>query len=222
MTLNHKLFEDKIKPFLTYVGFIGAVLSGIMYLVVTVVLIMGFQTKSFVQSLVFAIVGAVLGMIIFFFLRYQGISFAKALPENQKVLEQYNTKTPKTKYHSLKYFWIKTTIADIVTKGCTVALSTAGIIYIVIEGSQDYKLLLLALANLILFTCLGFIALSNAYDYYNEQYVPYMKEAIEMRALQASGDTLEADKTNTQENDKNVSECLKSTENTIKEFNNGN
>ena len=57
MTLNHKLFEEKIKPFLTYVGFIGAVLSGIMYLVVTIVLIMGFQTKSFVQSLVFAIVG---------------------------------------------------------------------------------------------------------------------------------------------------------------------
>jgi hypothetical protein len=183
---------------------------------------MGFQAKTFTQAIVFAIVGAVLGMIIFFFLRYQGISFAKALPENQKVLEQYNIKTPKTKYHSLKYFWIRTTIADIVTKGCTVALSTAGIICIVIEGSQDYKLILLAIANLILFACLGLVALSNAYDYYNEQYVPYMKEVIEMRALEASRDTLEADKTNTQENAKSVSECLKSTENTIKEFNNGN
>ena len=184
MTLNHKLFEEKIKPFLTYVGFIGAVLSGIMYLVVTIVLIMGFQTKSFVQSLVFAIVGAVLGMVIFFFLRYQGISFAKALPENQEVIKEYNNKTPKTKYHSIKYFWIKSTVTDIITKGCTVALSTAGIIYVVIEGSQDYKLLLLALANLILFTCLGFIALSNAYDYYNEQYIPYMKEQIDLRKAQ--------------------------------------
>ena len=222
MVLSSKTFEEKIQPLLVYTGFIGAILSGVMYIVVTIVLIMGFQAKTFTQAIVFAIVGAVLGMIIFFFLRYQGISFAKALPENQKVLEQYNTKTPKTKYHSLKYFWIRTTIADIVTKGCTVALSTAGIIYIVIEGSQDYKLILLAIANLILFACLGLVALSNAYDYYNEQHVPYMKEVIEMRALQASGDTLETDKTNTQENAKIVSECLKSTENTIKEFNNGN
>lgn len=176
-----KAFEEKIRPFLVYTGLIGAVLSGIMYIIVTLVLVLGFQAKSFVQAIVFAVVGAVLGMIIFFFLRYQGISFAKTLPENQKVLSEYNVKKKKTKYHSLGWFWVKTTLSDILTKGATTALSTAGIIYIVIEGSQDYKLILLAVANLILFTCLGMVALTNAYDYYNEQYVPYMKEQIEKR-----------------------------------------
>lgn len=179
--LNHKTFEEKIKPFLTYIGFIGAVLSAIMYVVVVIVLIMGFQAKTFQQAIIFAIVGAVIGIIIMVFLRYQGISFAKLIPENQDILKLYNEETPKTKYHSLKYYWIKTTLSDVIIKGLSVAISTAGIIYIVIEGSQDYKLLLLAFANLILFACFGLIALSNAYDYYNEQYVPYMKEQIEIR-----------------------------------------
>lgn len=174
-------FEEKIKPFLTYVGTIGAVFSGIMYILATIVLIMGFQAKTFTQAIVFAVVSAVLGLIIMFFLRYQGLSFAKAIPENQEVLNKYNNKQAKTKHHTLKYFWIKNTVIDVLIKGCTVALSTAGIIYIVIEGSQDFKLILLAIANLILFACLGLIALSNAYDFYNEQWVPYMNEQIELR-----------------------------------------
>lgn len=174
-------FEEKIKPFLTYVGAIGAVFSGIMYILATIVLIMGFQAKTFTQAIVFAIVSAVLGLIIMFFLRYQGLSFAKAIPENQEVLNKYNNKQAKTKHHTLKYFWIKNTIIDVLIKGCTVALSTAGIIYIVIEGSQDFKLILLAIANLILFACLGLIALASAYDFYNEQWVPYMNEQIELR-----------------------------------------
>jgi hypothetical protein len=174
-------FEEKIKPFLTYVGAIGAVFSGIMYILATIVLIMGFQAKTFTQAIVFAVVSAILGLIIMFFLRYQGLSFAKAIPENQEVLNKYNNKQAKTKHHTLKYFWIKNTIIDVLIKGCTVALSTAGIIYIVIEGSQDFKLILLAIANLILFACLGLIALANAYDFYNEQWVPYMNEQIELR-----------------------------------------
>jgi hypothetical protein len=174
-------FEEKIKPFLTYVGAIGAVFSGIMYILATIVLIMGFQAKTFTQAIVFAVVSAILGLIIMFFLRYQGLSFAKAIPENQEVLNKYNNKQAKTKHHTLKYFWIKNTIIDVLIKGCTVALSTAGIIYIVIEGSQDFKLILLAIANLILFACLGLIALANAYDFYNEQWVPYMQEQIELR-----------------------------------------
>lgn len=174
-------FEEKIKPFLTYVGAIGAVFSGIMYILATIVLIMGFQAKTFTQAIVFAIVSAVLGLIIMFFLRYQGLSFAKAIPENQEVLNKYSNKQAKTKHHTLKYFWIKNTVIDVLIKGCTVALSTAGIIYIVIEGSQDFKLILLAIANLILFACLGLIALANAYDFYNEQWVPYMNEQIELR-----------------------------------------
>lgn len=174
-------FEEKIKPFLTYVGAIGAVFSGIMYILATIVLIMGFQAKTFTQAIVFAVVSAVLGLIIMFFLRYQGLSFAKAIPENQEVLNKYNNKQAKTKHHTLKYFWIKNTVIDVLIKGCTVTLSTAGIIYIVIEGSQDFKLILLAIANLILFACLGLIALANAYDFYNEQWVPYMNEQIELR-----------------------------------------
>lgn len=175
-------FEDKVKPFLVYVGVIGAALASVMYIVSSIVLVMGFQAKTFAQAIVFAVISAVLGLVIMFFLRYQGISFAKALPENQKVREEYDNKGKElTRFHTLKYFWIKNTLIDVIVKGITVALTTAGIIYIVIEGSQDYKLILLAIANLILFACFGLIALSNAYDFYNEQWVPYMKQQIKER-----------------------------------------
>ena len=174
-------FEDKIKPFLVYVGVIGAALASVMYIISAIVLVMGFQAKTFTQAIVFAVISAVLGLVIMFFLRYQGISFAKALPENQTICEKFECKEPKTKFHTLKYFWIKNTVFDVIIKGITVALTTAGIIYIVIEGSQDYKLILLAIANLILFACFGLIALANAYDFYNDQFVPYMKQQIDLR-----------------------------------------
>lgn len=179
-------FEDKIKPFLVYVGVIGAALASVMYIVSAIVLVMGFQAKTFTQAIVFAVISAVLGLVIMFFLRYQGVSFAKALPENQAIREKYECKEPKTKFHTLKYFWIKNTVIDVIVKGITVALTTAGIIYIVIEGSQDYKLILLAIANLILFACFGLIALANAYDFYNDQFVPYMKQQIDLREQTAA------------------------------------
>lgn len=49
----------------------------------------------------------------------------------------------------------------------------------VIQGSNDYNLLFLAIVNLLMFVCFGFISLVNAYDFYNNNHVPYMKEQLE-------------------------------------------
>lgn len=179
--MNKKLFEEKIKPVLTYIGTIGAVLAAIMYIIVVFVLIFGFQAQSVIQSIVFAVVNAIMGLIIMFFLKYQGQTFAKELPENQKILEEYNNAKPKKKNQSMAHYWVRSTITDVVFKGLTVILTTVGVIYIVIAGSQDYNLLLLALANLILFACFGLLSMSNAYDFYNENHIPYLKEQIQLR-----------------------------------------
>lgn len=174
-------FEEKIKPVLNYIGTIGAVLAAIMYIIVVFVLIFGFQAQSIVQSIVFAVVNAIIGLIIMFFLKLQGQSFAKNLPENQVVLKEYNEAKPKKKNQSMAHYWISSSIKDILFKGLSVAITTVGIIYIVITGSQDYNLLLLALANLILFACFGLLAMSSAYDFYNENHIPYLKDLIERR-----------------------------------------
>ena len=172
-------FEKRIQPILQYVGVIGATLMSIMYIIMVVILIIGFKAQSIQNTIVFAIINAIVGLMIMQFLKIQGISFAKNLPENIEIIKQYyNTKTKDKKIQSIKYYWISSLIKDFISKGLSIAFTTAGIIYIVIVGSNDYTLLLLALVNLILFICFGLLALNNAYEFYNNKHVPYMQEMI--------------------------------------------
>ena len=172
-------FEKRIQPILQYVGVIGAILMSIMYIIMVVILIIGFKAQSIQNTIVFAVINAIVGLMIMQFLKIQGISFAKNLPENIEIIKQYyNTKTKDKKIQSIKYYWISSLIKDFISKGLSVAFTTAGIIYIVIVGSNDYTLLLLALVNLILFICFGLLALNNAYEFYNNKHVPYMQEMI--------------------------------------------
>lgn len=177
--MNNNLFEKKIKPVLQYIGVIGASLMSIMYIVVVFILIIGFKAQSLQNTVVFAIVNALVGLIIMQFLKIQGISFAKNLPENEKIInEYYKTKTKDKKIHSIKYYWTMSLIKDIIGKGASIMLTTTGLIYIVVVGSNDYNLLLLALVNLVLFICFGLLALNNAYEFYNNRHIPYMQEII--------------------------------------------
>ena len=176
---RRSFFEKRIQPILQYVGVIGAILMSIMYIIMVVILIIGFKAQSIQNTIVFAIINAIVGLMIMQFLKIQGISFAKNLPENIEIIKQYyNTKTKDKKIQSIKYYWTSSLIKDIIFKGLSIAFTTAGIIYIVIVGSNDYTLLLLALVNLILFICFGLLALNNAYEFYNNKHVPYMQEMI--------------------------------------------
>lgn len=177
--MDKNLFERKIKPALQYVGVIGASLMSIMYIVVVFILIIGFKAQSLQNTVIFAIVNAIVGLIIMQFLKIQGISFAKNIPENVDIIKKYyNTKTKDKKIHSINYYWTTSLIKDIICKGLSIMLTTTGLIYIVIVGSNDYNLLLLALVNLVLFICFGLLALNNAYEFYNNRHIPYMQEML--------------------------------------------
>ena len=175
--MDKEIFEKKIKPILTYIGLIGAILTSIAYMILVVVLIKGFHYQQTTQTLVFAVANAAVGLIVASFLKYQGTSFAKNLPENQKVINDYYVgKSKDKKNHSLSFYWVTSTIKDVLFKGVTVAGSTLGLIYIVIVGSNDWSMMGIAVVNLILFICFGLLALNQAYEYYNNIYVNYMKE----------------------------------------------
>lgn len=177
--MNNEVFENKVKPVLTYIGIIGASFTSVAYIILMFVLIRGFEYQQTTQTIVFALINAAVGLIIANFLKYQGISFAKELDENKEIVkEYYAAKTKDKKNHSLGFFWTVSLIKDILIKGLSVAFVTCGLIYIVIVGSNDWNLLLLALANLILFICFGLLSLNKAYEYYNNIYVNYMKEQI--------------------------------------------
>lgn len=182
---NNNIFERVIKPILKYIGLIGATIMSILYVVIVVILITGFKTHELKDDVIFALVNAGVGLIIMQFLKIQGTSFAKDLPENQEILkEYYNSKTKDKKLHSIKFYWTTSIIWDIIIKGITVVITTIGIIYLVIQGMHDYTLLLLAIVNLIMFICFGMLGLSNAFDFYNNRHIPYIKEQIKNKEKQ--------------------------------------
>lgn len=181
---SKNFFEKKIQPAILYIGLIGAIISSIGYIALVIVLIQGFKVQAIKQTLAYAIVNAIVGLIIANFLKYQGTAFAENLPENKKIKEEYFSDALKeTKYKDISYFWATSLIKDIIFKGITLFASTAGLIYIVIKGSQDYSLLLMAFVNLLLFISFGLLSLSKAYNYYNNIYVNFMKQQIEKRRL---------------------------------------
>lgn len=187
MEISRNFFESKIKPILTYVGTIGAVLTGIAYMALVWILIFGFSAHNVVQTLLFAIVNGAIGFIIMQMLKVQGTDFAKQLPDNKPILDEYySSKTKDQKLRSIKYYWITSVIKDILFKAFTITITTAGMIYIIIEGSNDYVLLLLAFVNLMMFFCFGLLSLSSAYDFFNTRHMAYIKE--QLRILKEEAD----------------------------------
>lgn len=173
-------FEKKIKPILQYVGAIGAIFMAIAYIAIVFIMVFGFSSITNIsQSLVFATVNAVMGLVIMQFLKVQGIDLAKNLESNQEILKKYNsTDTKDKKFYSLRHFWCTTFIKDLIIKGVTIAITTIGIIYIVICGNSNYSWLLLAVVNLFMFACFGLLSLVKAYDFFNESYIPYITEKL--------------------------------------------
>lgn len=172
-------FETKIKPALLYVGTIGAGLTSIAYIALVCILIFGFLGHNMLQTIVFAVINAVIGFTIMQMLKIQGQDFAKTLPENVPILAAYHqAQTKDKKFRSMRYYWTKTLISDAFTKALTIAFTTIGIIYIVIQGSQDYTLLLMAFVNLVMFFCFGLISLSKTYDFFNNEHMAYVQEQL--------------------------------------------
>lgn len=177
--IEKTVLEKKILPVLNYVGLIGAVIMAIAYIISVFVLIHGFKVEALLQTTVFACVNAGTGFVIMQFLKVQGESFAKMLPENKDLIDRYyKTKTKDKKVHSMRYFWVTSVVKDVLVKCLTLGATTVGLIYIVIQGSNDYNMLLLAIVNLLMFICFGFLSLVNAYDFFNQKHVPYMVEQL--------------------------------------------
>lgn len=176
---SNNVYDKIVKKVLYNIGLIGAILMSIAYIVVVIVLIVGFKTHSWRACVIFALVNTIVGLLIMQMLKLQGISFAKNIPENQELIKKYySLNTKDKKIRSIKYYWTVSVIKDVVIKGITFTASIIGIIYICIEGSKDVTLLLFAFVNLIMFTCFGILALNAAYEFYNNRHVQYMKEKI--------------------------------------------
>lgn len=173
----------KIKELMMYVGTIGAMISGLAYIIITVIMILGFEKEMELESqLIFSIIGAVVGIAIMSMLRTQGVTFASNEPESKATMQEYrkllNLKKTQKKLKRIESFMIIQFIKDLFTKVLSILISTFGILYLVLEGNGDFSLIGLAIANLLMFTSFGLIALSRAYDFYINEHIPTIKELI--------------------------------------------
>lgn len=179
MEEKQTFFEKKVLPILTYVGAIGAIITSIAYIVLVFVFIFGFKVEKTLHTSIFACVTAGVGFIVMQFLKYQGISFAENLPINKEVLkEYYGTKTKDKKNHSLGYYWLTSVIKDIFIKCASLAVTSIGLIYIIIQGSKDFNLIYLSIVNLLMFVSFGFLGLVKSYNYFNRTYIEFIKEQL--------------------------------------------
>jgi hypothetical protein len=183
--MKQEVFESKLKPILLWMGTIVSAIMSIAYIIIVFVLVEGFKAKALLQTTVFSIITAVIGFCIMQMLKIQGQTFAKNIQSNKDTLDKYtrlvlNKSTEKEKKKmSIQSYWISSTIIDFLVKCGTLVITSVGMVYIMIEGSKDYSLLLLAVVNLLMFAGFGFISLVKTYDFYNDQYVPYMQDKID-------------------------------------------
>ena len=175
--------NDKLKKILNYTGIFASIISAIAYLVITYVIVIGFESAVDMQKqILFSILGSFIGLMITFFLRNQGITFAQKEETSQKVMKEYfeliNKNKPMKKLHTIKHFMVWSTIKDIFSKGISIAGTTYLVLYIFMEGNGDFSLFLLAVSNICMFAGFGFLAISKAYDKYMDEHIPVMKAII--------------------------------------------
>jgi len=176
--------NEKTKNFLRWGGTAGAIVAGISYIVITIVIVKGFESKLDIEKqILFALLGAIVGITISYLLREQGITFAKELPESITTMEKYNKLMNEyqdvKKLHTIAWHMFWATIKDIFIKGTMIGISTWLILYIFSEGNGDYSLFLLALSNITMFAGLGLWSMSKMYDVYIEKHLPAIEARIE-------------------------------------------
>lgn len=176
--------NDKIRLLLDKVMFVAAGGVFLFYLGTILLFIIGLTTnlKVDVMFTFTAISGLVMTLAITLF-RAQGVKDASKLPDNIKVNEEWirltNTKVEKEKkLRNIGTFMTINTIKDLLFKGLSLAGVTYGVLYIAINGSGEWSLILPALGNVCMAIAMGLKGYVNTYDFYNEEHIPGLKERI--------------------------------------------
>lgn len=185
-SLQKKSHEALLK-LLNNIGVVGAILAAVADIIFVIIMVLGVHVDAELSAIIiFAVVNALIGLLINVLLRYQGQKYAEI--ENEELCKKYYTKRVKEKkYLSISTWMALKTLQDVAVKGFTTAFSIFGIVYISVTGSKNPVQILLTLATLILFACFGLISMNSAYTrFYNVQ-VPFMRLKVAEREENNSG-----------------------------------
>lgn len=195
-TLQKKSHEALLR-ILNNVGIIGAVLAGVLDFIFAMIMVFGLEINIDMNSIIiFAVVNALIGIMINILLRFQGKKYAEI--ENEELCRKYyDKKVKEKKYMSMGTWMGLKTLEDFLIKGCTTAFSIFGVIYISIQGSRNPIQLLLTLATLVLFACFGLMGMNSAYSrFYNIQ-IPHMEQTIAEREAKKNVRSNKSNRSNT-------------------------
>ena len=183
-----KKSHETLLKLLNNIGIVGSILAAIADIIFVIIFVVGIKMEVAQSAvIVFAVVNALVGILISTLLRYQGQKYAEL--ENEELCRKfYEKKTKERKRHISMTMWqILNTLKDFVIKGCTTVFSIWGVVYISIEGSKNPIQILITLVTLILFACFGLINMNSSYyRFYNEQ-VPYMELKIKEKENKENG-----------------------------------
>lgn len=188
--MQQKSHEALLK-LLNNIGVVGAVLAGVADLIFVIIMVMGVDVKANMNAIIiFAVVNALIGILINVLLRYQGQKYGEI--ENEELCKKfYNKRIREKKYMSMTMWMTLKTVQDVLIKGITTCFSIFGILYITIVGSKSPVQILITLASLVLFACFGLIGMNSAYcRFYNIQ-IPYMQMRIEERENGSDGSNID-------------------------------
>ena len=177
--MDKNFFENKIKPIFLYIGIIASTIFSLAYIFVILVMILGLESNPTIETFIgFLIANLVAGACISISLMIQGQDFAKDLPENKKIVEQYTAKK-EVKLHSMTFYWIIEIIKVIFTRLLTIAAMTYIVIDICWKGNGQATYLLTAIFNLLMFIGFGSLGMVRMYERYNNSHIPWLKRKIE-------------------------------------------
>ncbi|MCM1505306.1 MAG: hypothetical protein NC127_08935 [Muribaculum sp.] len=185
--LQKKSHEVLLK-ILNNIGTIGAILAAAADIVFVIIMVIGIHVDAEIRAIViYAVVNALIGLLINVLLRYQGQKYAEI--ENEDLCRRFYKKQIKDKkYLTIGKWMALKTLEDVLIKGVTTAFSIFGVVYISITGSKNPIQILLTLATLILFGCFGLMAMNGAYNrFYNIQ-VPYMQDRLQLEDKEDNND----------------------------------
>lgn len=203
METGEKTNKKDLLKILMWSGSVMAITSAVVYVAIVYILVKGFE-QSLEQNklLLFVALGSIVGLLITFSLRIQGIELAKNEEVSKIKLAEYNSyraKDKKVKIRPITFYVFWKTIADFFTRGLTTAFMVYFSITIIIEGIHDERYIGMAVANVIFFLGLGLTQLAAAYQKYMNDHLVYLDLKInrikEKNKNELFEETLGADET---------------------------
>lgn len=175
--------QEKIKNIVLYVGSFCSVIFAVAYIAFTSVMLVGLQVELTLETGLYILISNAVGLCISFSLRLQGVDLGKNKKEVAEMIDRYdrltNKKKKDKKLKGLSSFWIQSEIQDILIKGLVIGVMSIGLIYVSIEGSKDWGLLLTAITNLLMYFSFGALALVKAYNFVTQDYIRVLDERIQ-------------------------------------------